>query len=369
MDVLKQIYGKVNGLLEKLDYDSIWKGFSRKKLFLYQKDWVYSENKMFPWNEEFVGNSTIFWQNEQVAIWKIEEGTDVNDENKMLYLTADLVHEMFHAFQMEQKEERFPDDLKRLVCQEKGEDWYFEIRSNLLLVEAVNTMFEQGNHALRQEVLLERCMKIRLEHACMNPELVEQIEYLETAEGMAEYAGCMALKQLSPDLFEQRIKEYALKLVDHEYLSKNERTSAYLFGTLLLIVTKAVGYGIFHQIGEETRSIGECIREQIRMGRQDKIAYYDQQLREKGQWKKMQIEAFIHGIPKDNLEEVKGDFRIVGYDPMNMVRFGELVLCKTFIRLQKENKEMTTFFEPVLLVMKPQSENEVISYKRKKSKL
>ena len=365
MDELKQIYGKVNDLLEKLDYDSIWKGFSRKKIFLYQKDWVYSANKMFPWNEEFVGNSTIFWQNEQVAIWKIEEETDVNDENEMLYLAANLVHEMFHAFQMERKEERFPNDLKRLVCQEKGEDWYFEIRSNLLLTEAVNTMFEQGNHALRQEVLLDRCMQIRLEHACMNPELVEQIEYLETAEGMAEYAGCMALKQLSPDLFEQRIKEYALKLVDHEYLSKNERTSAYLFGTLLLIVAKVAGFHIFHQIGEETRSIGEGIREQIRMDRQTQIANYDQQFEEKEQWKKIQIEAFAHGTSKDNLEEVKGDFHIVGYDPMNMVRVNELVLCKTFIRLQKENKEMITFFEPVLLVMKPQSENEVIGYKRK----
>lgn len=28
-------------------------------------------------------------------------------------------------------------------------------------------------------------------------EQVEQLEYLETTEGMAEYAGCMALKQLS----------------------------------------------------------------------------------------------------------------------------------------------------------------------------
>jgi len=366
MEELKQIYGKVNGLLERLDYDSIWKGFSRKKLFLYQKDWVCSENKMFPWIEEFVGNSTIFWENEQVAIWKIEEETDVNDENEMLYLAANLVHEMFHAFQMERKEERFPNDLKRLVCQEKGEDWYFENRSNLLLAEAVNMVFEQGNHTRRQKVLLDRCMQIRLEHACMNPELVEQLEYLETAEGMAEYAGCMALKQLSTDLFEHRIREYALKLVDYEYLSKNERTSAYLFGTLLLIATKAVGYGIFHQIGEETRSLGEGIREQILMDRQTQIANYDQELGEREQWKKMQIEAFIYGISKDNMEEVEGEFRIVGYDPMNMLRVGELVLCKTFIRLQKENKDMITFFEPILLVMKPQSENEVISYKRKK---
>ena len=60
--------------------------------------------------------------------------------------------------------------------------------------------------------------------------------------------------------------------------------------------------------------------------------------------------------------ELAGNFTIIGYDPMNMVRIGDQMLCKTFIRLEDEKREVVTFFEPVLLKMKPGSANQVLGY-------
>ena len=55
---------------------------------------------------------------------------------------------------------------------------------------------------------------------------------------------------------------------------------------------------------------------------------------------------------------VEGKFFISGYDPMNMIRFGDLILCKHFIRLTDlESKESRVFYEKTVLRMEQGSEN------------
>lgn len=377
-ELLNKIYEKVDGFLDQIDYEAIWEGFSRKKLYLYQKDWVRGEEGIFSWNESFVGNTTMVWKNKQVAIWKIDENANVDDEEEMCYLIAGLVHEMFHAYQMEHGESRFPDDLKRLICKETAEDWYHEMKCNQLLsqsVKCLNLDDDKGNHKENHKTeelsdLLERCVDVRRLHLSSNADLVEQLELLETAEGMAEFVGCMALKQLSEKLFFRRIQDYRTKIVDTQYLFNHERTSAYLFGTLFLLVAKAAGYDLTHQIGVETNSIGACLRKQMDQQRQMEIEEWGRKLKGKEEWKKSQFEDFLSGMSsledyRMEAEHREGEFMIIGYDPMNMIRVDDLMLCKTFIRLQDKNKEVVTFFEPIILRMKHHSTNYVLGYKRK----
>lgn len=365
-ELLNKIYEKVDGLLDRIDYDVIWEGFSRKKLYLYQKDWVCGKEGIFPWNETFVGNTTTVWKNEQVAIWKINGDAnadiEVDDEEKMCYLVAGLVHEMFHAYQMEQGEGRFPNDLKRLTCKETDLDWYFEMKCNQFLSQSVKSFMNKQDNL---SDLLERCVDIRRQHLDSNADLVEQLELLETAEGMAEYAGCMALKQLSEELFLRRIQDYSRKIVDTEYLFHHERTSAYLYGTMFLLVAKEAGYDLKHQIGVETNSMGASVRRQMEQRKLAEISKWEQAVQGKEDWKRSQFEEFLE---EEHIleDEQEGTFSIIGYDPMNMVRIGNQILCKNFIRLEDEKKEVVTFFEPVLLRMKSGSTNQVLGYKRKK---
>lgn len=372
-ELLSKVYQKVDGLLDQINYKEIWEGFSRKKLYLYQKEWVCGKEGTFPWNESFVGNTTIVWKDEQVAIWKISEDTKVEDDEEMKNLVAGLVHEMFHAFQMERKEGRFPDDLKRLTCRETAEDWYYEMKCNQFLSQSVKYLMQEydkdKNQTEELSNLFEQCVDIRRKHLSLNADLVEQIELLETAEGMAEYAGCMALKQLSGELFARRIEDYGRKIIDTEYLFNHERTSAYLFGMLFLLVARAAGYDLKHQIGVETNSIGGCIRKQMDETKLLEIEEWRKKLQQKEEWKMRQFEEFLskESVREDDQEDDReGDFTIIGYDPMNMVRIENQILCKTFLRLEDDNKEAVTFFEPVLLTMKPYSANQVSGYKRKK---
>ena len=352
-ELLSKVYQKVDELLDRIDYDAIWEGFSRKKLYLYQKDWVCGKEGSFPWNESFVGNTTTVWKNEQVAIWKINEDADADDEEEMCFLVAGLVHEMFHAYQMEQGEGRFPNDLKRLTCEEAALDWYFEMKCNQFLSQSVKSFMNKQDNL---SDLLERCVDIRRQHLDSNADLVEQLELLETAEGMAEYAGCMALKQLSEELFLRRIQDYSRIIVDTEYLFHHERTSAYLFGTMFILVAKEAGYDLKHQIGVETNSIGASVRIQMDQRKLAEISKWEQTVQGKEDWKRSQFDNYKFE------NELAGNFTIIGYDPMNMVRIGDQMLCKTFIRLENEKREVVTFFEPVLLKMKPGSANQVLGY-------
>ena len=54
-------------------------------------------------------------------------------------------------------------------------------------------------------------------------------------------------------------------------------------------------------------------------------------------------------------------FVIAGYDPMNMFRFEDYIYCSHFVFL-KRDEEMKMIHQPVVLVMKENSPNELSSY-------
>ncbi len=61
-----------------------------------------------------------------------------------------------------------------------------------------------------------------------------------------------------------------------------------------------------------------------------------------------------------------GDFTITGYDPMNMLRVKDYILCKTFVRLTDTvTNSAESFMGQTLLEMAPDSENKVVRYFRK----
>jgi hypothetical protein len=63
------------------------------------------------------------------------------------------------------------------------------------------------------------------------------------------------------------------------------------------------------------------------------------------QSKKEKFEDFF----KQKREETTGDFIICGYDPMNMIKSGNMVLCSHFIMLRKEGGGETLFVKGPLL--------------------
>ena len=107
---MKELYSKIYHNLQKIDFESIWHGFSPCEFALYDEHKVYFFDRTQPVDNRFLGNTSIFYDGKPLAIWKV---TNPMLQDPIL-LTAKIVHEMFHSFQKEQHEERFPDDLMML---------------------------------------------------------------------------------------------------------------------------------------------------------------------------------------------------------------------------------------------------------------
>jgi len=68
-----------------------------------------------------------------------------------------------------------------------------------------------------------------------------------------------------------------------------------------------------------------------------------------------------------NVYEILGrvDFVICGYDPMNMIKMNDKILCSHFIMLKSKDDDNTVFFQgPVMLNLEKGSANRVLSYIR-----
>lgn len=100
MERMRTLYREVAGQLEQVELHRLWPGFRPYPFALYMEETVWLAERTLPRGEAFRGNTAISFQGSPLAIWQIETGTEPDP----VELAADLVHEMFHAFQMEQRE-------------------------------------------------------------------------------------------------------------------------------------------------------------------------------------------------------------------------------------------------------------------------
>lgn len=107
-----QLLKKCKILLYLISFNSIWEGFRLMDFALYNSTTVYMADGEIPYDNRFLGNTSITFNGKQLAIWKIVNEKEVNVEE----LVAGIVHEMFHSYQFEQGESRYPNDLVQSYC-------------------------------------------------------------------------------------------------------------------------------------------------------------------------------------------------------------------------------------------------------------
>ena len=105
---MRKLYDDVTETLAKLDFESIYPGFHPFTFALYNEESVYFADRVIP-QQGFYGNTTIEFEGEHIAIWHVDQDTRAYDIDTF---TAGIVHEMFHAFQRENRlESNAPNDL------------------------------------------------------------------------------------------------------------------------------------------------------------------------------------------------------------------------------------------------------------------
>ena len=247
---MKELYSKIYHNLQKIDFESIWHGFSPRELALYDEHKVYFFDQTQPVDNRFLGNTSILYDGKPLAIWKV---TNPNLQDPIL-LTTKIVHEMFHSFQKEQHEERFPDDLMMLSYPDDAVIHTIRQEENKLLA----SIFSEGDTS-KKEAILQNFIQLRKYRAEKETNIIKQEFLTETIEGMAEYAGCMALKQLSPDHYHQVIQNNINILAEPAPFFFDIRKMSYYTGSMLCLALSDTDTSFYHEIGKESLSLFELI--------------------------------------------------------------------------------------------------------------
>ena len=305
---MKTLYEKVSRQLERIDFEALWPGFHPFPFALYDGTHAVLDGQLTDCPEDFRGNTAMSFQGRRIAIWNVGPELPRDEER----FTSQLVHEMFHAFQMERNEKRFPNDLL-LACAE------------LCALEQLSTNQDQPAGANRP--------------ACERKSVRRQ------QEALAECA--------------KRLADPGLLL--------DPRRCAYDSGSLLLFAARRHGLTLFHDIGNESRPVYEIVLQQlprtltadypVSRG-EETLASWSRLLSEQAARREALIQAFL----QEAHITIEGCFRICGYDPMNLWRREDTLYSTSFLCLLDQNGNTVTLTGKALLQMLPGSPVTACAY-------
>ena len=229
------VYTQINDKLDWLAFSDLWPGFSRCGFALYNDAEVVLHGEILPKTDEFIANTAIIYKGEHIAIWQLAEEMDTD------VLASKIAHEMFHAYQMERGESRFPDEMDALEMYEYSPAYLsVKYRENKLLAELCERFSDTGF----QEFLSLR--KLRM---AVYPYQYRYECGIEVIEGSAQYVELRALQILSDPLYRQARADCIARIRKISSLMP-ARVLCYDTGAMLLDVCRAHGLPVNETIGE-----------------------------------------------------------------------------------------------------------------------
>jgi len=237
---LEEIYYGTRKIIESVDFSLLWDGFTPLRFAVYNEEECFFDGKFIPKTEAFMANTAIKYKGEYIAIWNINEEIDLE------VLASKMIHEMFHAYQMKNKESRFPNEMEALVKYNYSvPNLSVKMEENRLisnLMENFNEADFKSLLSLRKYRLLNYKYEYRYESA------VEQIE------GSAEYVELNALKQISKEKYKLKIAGMLKKISDPKSCFPI-RIVSYSIGGLIFELLKKNDLLSFEFFSHETTTI------------------------------------------------------------------------------------------------------------------
>lgn len=328
-DMLTKAWNEVDRLLRQVDFGALWPGFTAAPFALYDGEKACLDGERMTCPAAFRGNTALDWQGRIIAIWRLEPGQGGP------VLAADLVHEMFHVFQHQHGECRWPDDLAALDAPQSPQLLSIKLAENRLLLRAAECSGAETRALLARVCALRRWRQM---HGSVEFEL-----RAETVEGMAEYMGNEALCQLDP-LAAAQLRRHRWAAGELLPLLLDARQQGYLTGPLLLTAARAAHLPFFHTLSGETHHLSSLIAAAL------------EPLPEAEAVPEHPAAAALVRRRQDarraQLAEIRarcgaaqtGCFRICGYDPVNMWRLGDVFCSTHFWRLYDVQHARTLVF-------------------------
>ncbi|MGD9964592.1 MAG: hypothetical protein AB7S96_04490 [Candidatus Izemoplasmatales bacterium] len=317
-----ELYRNIEKLIERLDFNLIYPGFTRYNFALYNEKIVVFKDLVIPHDQRFTGNTAIIYEGEYIAIWQVE--------TFFLHyhvLASKIVHEMFHAWQFSQGEKRFPNEFIGLGYLYEKYNIALKYDETKMLLKAFE---EEDKEALDKFVAYRE--KRRRDY--VNELFYE--EGIETIEGMAKFVELEALKQLDT---EEYLKAYealkkAIKNIRNYIPIRN---ISYEIGALILMTAQKFNMSFVHDIKNEEKPIYDLLFSDFN---KESIFYENNNLDLSFLEKYYEsIGSRINYVLMNNPKVHKCD-KVIGFDPLNSFRIDRYVYYRHFVMIESDNQQL-----------------------------
>lgn len=223
---LDELYQRVSEAILQIDFESIWRGFTPLRFALYDDEKCYFDGEYIEKTDIFCANTSIIYQGEPIAIWKVEE------EFCDAVLTSKIVHEMFHAYQEKQGWDCWANEMEALYHYKyDAENMGIRLYENNILL----SLLQKDDAASYKELLSYRKLRSRkYPYQYLYESKVEEIE------GTATYVEWMTLRQLDKEAASQLEKHMRVFITEPDR-QLPVRISCYYTGALLVYALLRAG--------------------------------------------------------------------------------------------------------------------------------
>lgn len=246
---LKHLHQELSHRINQLDFATLWPGFHPYKFAVYQDHHVCLDGTIIDHTDAFLANTAIRYEGDMIAIWRI-----ANEDIDLDVLTSKIIHEMFHAFQMDHGESRFPNEIEALMRYQ---------------YDPLNLAQKMKEHQLMRALLKRHDMDMMNEllQSRKRRQMAFPYEYLyeanvEQIEGTAHYVELMVLKALSPSRYQNRIGETIKRITTPESLVPI-RMISYDIGAILILLCR--DYDISFDAGFASEPIAVMVIKDVNM--------------------------------------------------------------------------------------------------------
>lgn len=323
--------------MNKIDLNDYWADFKPVAYSLYDSDNVYlfnhpnypsvnNEPYVFPWNEQFLADSLILFENYPTAIVNVKRYENIETIYSL------LIHELFHGHQYVKGEKRFPNELLGVQYPLKLENINSRIKERKLLFQALLESDKVAKNKLLNEFIFIRDQRKE------NIGAYAQYEFLiESIEGPAWYVEGKALQKASNLPFDEVMKQYSSLLLDKKDSNLNIRRSCYGSGMFLCLLLDELSTDWQQKFIQTEKTLYEFFKEFITGEALQKTNDpYDHESQE--------IFQFIQKERSKRFEEfnnakgyhlvIEGNIKGISFDPMNIIYHNKQLLHQNFIKIQ-----------------------------------
>ncbi|MBN2541148.1 MAG: hypothetical protein JXB08_06465 [Bacilli bacterium] len=309
---MNSLYKQLDSFIDLIDFEELYPGFHRFPFALYDSKKIFFKDHDEEWNEHFIGNTVVEWKGQRLAIWNLEYA--IQD---LPVFTSKIIHEMFHAYQMEQHEQRFPNEMKGLEYEYVEENMRYKMKETRLLLEA---------YGAQSRDFFQSALEIRKWRRSKFPDSVAYEAGIEVVEGTAVYVEWKALKQLKRSL---PINRYDPLSNPKYYLPI--RSVSYLIGALFLELSDYLNVPLSKSIQYNSKTYDlEWIESFHILESKTILPKIDSSfLNDYFETIKIEKETILKQANCFMVCE-----KIIGFDPMNTNLFENALIAKHFLRVQ-----------------------------------